>query len=175
MKTISISLDSPQSIDKAIKELRQYKEWMQRKCDELRQEVARRIADEAQIGFDSSYVDTALNGINTPASVDVSVDEHDKVSIVIANGSDAVWVEFGAGVYYNTPVGTSPNPYGEEQGFTIGSYGEGNGARQVWGYRNADGTVTLTHGTPATMPMYGAVSKVIQDLPDIAKKVFADG
>lgn len=174
MKEINISLDEA-SIDKAIKELQDYQRGIKDKCDKLRQEVAKAIADTAQTGFDSSYAETSLEGLNLPANVAVSVDEQDDISIVIANGTDAVWVEFGAGVYYNTPVGTSPEPHGEELGLTIGSYSEKhNGEKQLWGYRNADGTVTLTHGTPATMPMYNAVQAVVRDLPDIAKRVFAD-
>ena len=35
--------------------------------------------------------------------------------------------EFGSGVYHNGSVGTSPNPYGDDLGLTIGSYGKGHG------------------------------------------------
>lgn len=174
MKTIKFTL-TPESIDKAIGELQDYQKWIEERCETLRQRVAEEIANESQIGFDSSSAEISNDGVSTQPNVTVEVTDRDGVSIVIANGSDAVWIEFGAGVYYNTPVGTSPNPYGADLGFSIGTYGYGYGARKVWGYRNADGTVTLTHGTPATMPMYNAVSKVLRDLPNIAKAVFSDG
>lgn len=67
------------------------------------------------------------------AEVQVSIDERENVSIVIAAGEDAVWVEFGAGVYHNGSAGSSPHPKGSELGFTIGGYGKGMGKRQTWG------------------------------------------
>lgn len=174
MKKITLILNE-QSIDNAIKELQNYKKWVNDKCQELKREVAKAIADTAQNLFDSSYVETSLRGANYPASVSVTIDEQDDICIVMANGTDAVWVEFGAGVYYNTPAGTSPEPHGEELGLTIGSFSEKhNGEKQVWGYRDAEGNIILTHGTKATMPMYNAVQTVVHDLPDIAKRVFAN-
>ena len=74
------------------------------------------------------------------------------------------------------PVGSSPNPYGNDLGFTIGSYGKGYGKGQVWGYyadpENKTGLV-LTHGTPATMPMYNAAMEVMRKAVEIAKEVWA--
>ena len=81
-----------------------------------------------------------------------------------------MWVEFGAGVYHNGAVGSSPNPYGSELGFTIGSYGT-NGARDIWGFYE-NGELVLTHGTPAAMPLFHAVQDTIDEIPSIAKEVF---
>lgn len=45
------------------------------------------------------------------------------------------------------------------------------GKRKVWGfYKN--GSLTLTHGTPATMPMYNAMKTVCDEISEIAKEVF---
>jgi hypothetical protein len=82
-------------------------------------------------------------------------------------------MEFGAGVYYNGAVGSSPNPLGTGLGFTIGSYGKGNGRKEVWGYRGEDGEIHLTHGAPASMPLYKAVQSVSRDIARIAREVFA--
>ena len=101
----------------------------------------------------------------------VSIDERENVSIVIAAGEDAVWVEFGAGVYHNGSAGSSPHPEGSKLGFTIGGYGKGMGKRQTWGFYE-DGELRLTHGTPAVMPMYNAVKAVCDEIADIAKEVF---
>jgi hypothetical protein len=82
-------------------------------------------------------------------------------------------MEFGAGVYYNGAVGSSPNPLGTDLGFTIGSYGKGNGRKEVWGYCGEDGEIHLTHGAPSSMPLYKAVQSVLRDIARIAREVFS--
>ncbi len=86
------------------------------------------------------------------AQVDVSVDNRGSVTVVVASGEDAVWVEFGAGVYHNGSPGSSPHPHGAELGMTIGGFGKGNGKKEVWGFYE-NGELKLSHGTPARMPM----------------------
>lgn len=93
------------------------------------------------------------------------------ISVVIAAGEDAVWVEFGAGVYHNGSAGSSPHPKGAELGFTIGGYGKGMGKRKTWGFYE-DGELRLTHGAPAVMPMYNAMKTVCDEIASIAKEVF---
>lgn len=170
-KVISFGL-SEKEIDRAIKELEDYKKEFLKKCEELRQRVAERIRQKAQEGFNGAVVDdlTAESGGARMAEVSVATEDSDDVTLVIAQGTDAVWVEFGAGVYHNGAVGSSPNPYGANLGFTIGGYGE-NGKKQAWGfYENGD--LKITHGTPATMPMFHAVQDVLDGIGDIAKEVF---
>jgi hypothetical protein len=105
--------------------------------------------------------------------VDVVVEDNGNMTLVIANGTDAVFMEFGAGVYYNGAVGSSPNPLGAALGFTIGSYGFGQGKKEVWGYMGEDGRLHLTHGTPASMPLYRALQSVVNDIEQIAREVFS--
>lgn len=170
-KVISVSL-SESGIEKAIQELLAYKQEIIRKTELLRQKVAARLADEARSGFNGAIVDD-LTGKNSPrlADVNVSVDDRDNVSVVVAEGEDAVWVEFGAGVYHNGSVGSSPHPKGAELGFTIGGYGKGNGKKEIWGFYE-DGELRLTHGTPARMPMSQAMNTIINDIVLIAREVF---
>lgn len=171
-KVIRISL-SEKDIDRAIKELEQYKQEIIRKTELLRVKVAERIAALAQSGFNGAIVDdlTGESGGARKAEVQVSIDERENVSVVIAAGEDAVWAEFGAGVYHNGSVGSSPHPKGQELGLTIGGYGKGMGKRQVWGFYE-DGELKLTHGAPATMPMYNAMKIVCDEIVAIAKEVF---
>ena len=170
-KVISVSL-SESGIEKAIQELLAYKQEIIRKTELLRQKVAARLADEARSGFNGAIVDD-LTGKNSPrlADVNVTVDDRDNVSVVVAEGEDAVWVEFGAGVYHNGSVGSSPHPKGAELGFTIGGYGKGNGKKAIWGFYE-DGELRLTHGTPARMPMSQAMNTIINDIVSIAMEVF---
>ena len=112
-----------------------------------------------------------MQGGKRTAQVNVSITNKNTVSVVIANGEDAVWVEFGAGVYHNGASGSSPHPKGGELGFTIGGYGKGKGKRETWGYYD-NGNLVLTHGTPASMPMAKAVTTICNDIVQIAKEVF---
>lgn len=162
---------SAREIDKAIRELEQYKQDIIRKTDLLRARVAERLAELSRDGFAGAVVDDLLKGGQRTAQVDVSIDQRDNVTLVIARGEDAVWVEFGAGVHYNGSAGTSPHPKGSEFGFTIGGYGKGMGKKDVWGFYE-DGELRLTHGAPAVMPMYNAVKTVCDEIAEIAREVF---
>ncbi len=162
---------SEREIGTAIKELRQYKQELIRKTDLLREKVADRIAELTQSGFNGAVVDDVLKGSAKTAQVTVSLSNTDNVSLVIANGEDAIWVEFGAGVYHNGTPGASPHPKGSELGFTIGSFGKGMGRKEVWGYYDG-GELQLTYGTPAIMPMYNAVKTVCNEIASIAREVF---
>lgn len=169
-RVISIPLDS-NGIGNAIREIEEYKQEIKRKTDQLQKRVAERIAETASEGFGSAVVDDLLRGGTRTASVNVNVDTRGNVSVVVANGEDAVWVEFGAGVYYNGQAGSSPHPKGGELGMSIGGYGKGYGARNVWGFYE-DGELKLTHGTPAAMPMYNAAKTVCAEIVKIAREVF---
>ena len=169
-KVISFRL-SEHDIDRAIRELEQYKQDIIRKTELLRKKIAEKLADEARSGFAGAIVDDLLRGGVKTAEVEVTVNPGDNISVIIAKGKDAVWVEFGAGVYHNGSAGSSPHPKGSELGLTIGGYGKGRGKRQVWGYRK-DGELKLTHGTPAVMPMYNAMKIVCDEIADIAREVF---
>lgn len=162
---------SARDIDRAMRELEQYKQDIIRKTDLLRERVAERLAELSRDGFAGAVVDDLLKGGQRTAQVDVSIDQRDNITLVIARGEDAVWVEFGAGVHYNGSAGTSPHPKGSELGFTIGGYGKGMGKKDVWGFYE-DGKLRLTHGAPATMPMYNAVKIVCDEIAEIAREVF---
>lgn len=169
-KTISFDL-SVHGIERAIKELRQYAQDLDRKIKLLRERVAEEIAWSASRGFSSSLADDLVTGETRLAQVEVSVDEREHVTVVFAEGPDAVFVEFGAGVSNNGTVGSSPHPKGAEFGFTIGSYGKGKGSKKVWGFYDGD-AVRLTRGTPAAMPMYRGAREACAHLEELAKEIF---
>jgi hypothetical protein len=170
-KKISFSL-SESSIDAAIKELDAYKQDFLKKVETLRNKIAERIAAYAQEGFNGAIVDDIIDGSPREAEVDVSFNDRGGMTVVVAKGVDAIWVEFGAGVYHNGSTGTSPHPYGPELGFIIGGYGKGKGKRKVWGYKDDSNQLVLTHGTPAKMPLMKAVLSVSNDIPDLVREVF---
>lgn len=171
MKTISFSLDAA-SIDRAIRELHAWREGIKEKCVTLRKRIAEEIRWSAEEGFKTAVVDDIILGYQEQNDVQVRVEHDDTVSVVIADGSQAVFIEFGAGVYHNGVPGDSPHPWGIENGFAIGTYGKGKGVRNVWGYKNEHGSINLTHGTPAAMPMYNGCEQAIRKLDELAREVF---
>ncbi len=162
------------SIDNAIRELKAFSQSISDKEDLFRQRVARRLRELVQEGFDSAQVEDLLSGGSRKPDVTVTAVESENITLVVASGTDAVYVEFGAGVYHNGAPGTSPHPKGGELGFTIGDYGFGMGKRNVWGFYDGAEILQLTRGTPATMPMYEAAKRIREELPEIAKEVFGD-
>ena len=173
-RTITIDVFDPASIDAAVQEIKAYSQWVQRKTDELRERLAYFIAKDASAVFNTAVAEDDMREGVITGSVEVSVEPAgNNTTVVIASGKDAVFMEFGAGVYYNGAVGSSPNPWGTDLGFTIGSYGKGNGRKEVWAYDGGDGQIHLTHGTPASMPLYKAVQSVSRDIVKIAREVFA--
>lgn len=174
---IEIDVFDPSSISAAIAKLDDYSRWVQTKADELRERLGDMIRDKAQPVFNASVADNVFRVVDGSfvdetefGKVEVYVISSQDLTVVFADGEDAVFMEFGAGVYYNGAVG-SPNPLGANLGLTIGSYGP-NGAKETWGYYGEDGELHLTHGTPASMPLYRAVQSVRQDIVQIAKEVF---
>ena len=175
---IEIDVFDPSSISAAIAKLDDYSRWVQTKADELRERLGDMIRDKAQPVFNASVADNVFRVVDGSfvdetefGKVEVYVISSQDLTVVFADGEDAIFMEFGAGVYYNGAVGSSPNPWGANLGLTIGSYGP-NGAKETWGYYGEDGELHLTHGTPASMPLYRAVQSVRQDIVQIAKEVF---
>lgn len=170
---INVSLSSD-SIEDAIKKLEAYSKRIEKNTELLRKRIAHELVEEIQRGFDESMYDYQIlkGGSQEAEKPQVNVSCNEDGTVVIASGQEAVFVEFGAGVYFNTAVGSSPHPNGSQFGLTIGSYGS-NGAKKVWGYYDDDGTLHLTRGTPAQMPMYNATQEVCRRITDIAKEIFS--
>ena len=160
------------------KELEKYKDSLTFKCRLLAEKLAESgipvinenmakaafTVDEKgiQSGADPQhYTHVKLNSFGDYARADL-----------IVEGKELLFIEFGAGVYYNGAAGTSPHPKGEEFGYVIGSYGKGHGVQKVWGYYADSGELILTHGVEATMPVYKASLEIAQNVVKIAKQVF---
>lgn len=173
MKTVKISLN-PQSIREAIAALQRYKESVDKKMQQLKVRVAEELGDEARKNFAQSVGDVLLSKDGSlspqPPCVQIEVETGRGSTLVIAKGKNAIFIEFGAGVFYNGPVGSSPHP--SPGRFTIGSYGP-NAAKRVWGFSDEDGVLRLTRGVAAQMPMYNALMVVSQRISAIAKEVFS--
>lgn len=173
-----ICLDT-EDIEKLKKELLHYRDVVL--PDKMR-EVVTRLANlgipviEEKIKEASYEYDE--NGIRSGSDtshrtyIEIKSFQDTAVAKLILEGREVLFIEFGSGVYYNTPVGTSPHPQGEEFGYLIGTYGMGNGAKQVWGYYSETGELILTRGTKATMPMHYADIEIINRAKEIVMEVF---
>lgn len=159
-KTIQVSL-SNESISKAIKELRQYKRWMQEKEAELRTRLAEIGEAEAVIQF----ADAIYDGVN---DVTVRVDNTGSVAVIYAEGKSVAFIEFGSGAKYGYG-----HPQAAEFGAGPGTYPEGKGHwEDPMGWWYAHGQHSL--GNPPAMAMYHAVQEMTEQLTQIAKEVFSE-
>ena len=79
-------------------------------------------------------------------------------------------IEFGAGVHFNP----TPNPNADKFGLGVGTFpGQTHAFEDMWFYWDEKAQKWRpTHGVKATMPMYNAQMKMIQDATRIAREVF---
>ena len=172
-KTISFSLN-PRSIQNAMNEVAAYKMDVERKTRELAKRIAEVLEEKIASKFAGAVADMYFNRegeYKDAPDYSIGTDGNGNSYVVWTSGQDAIFVEFGTGVYYNGSAGTSPHPTGNELGFTIGSYGKGMGKRRTWGFKR-DGITYLTHGIPAVMPMYRSAEEVAKEIEHIAGEVF---
>lgn len=167
-KKIGISLSS-KSIQNAIKEIEAYKkqfidrnELFVRRLAELGIPVIDQNIAAAQGDSDKNH--------NTYIKIN-SFGSYSEAKLVV-EGVDLLFIEFGAGIHYNGSAGTSPHPKGEEFGYTIGSYGKGQGSKDFWFYYADTGEAVMSHGTQSTMPVYRASQEIIHNIRRIAREVF---
>lgn len=169
-----VSYLSVESLEEGIQKVKDYRLFVRRKAEELRQELASEIALEMDKNFRSSKMEHLVGREMRVPNVSIEIREDHTGTIVVADGEDAVWVEFGAGVHYNGHLHDSPHPLGKELGFTIGDYGKGRGQNDFWGFYDGNGELDFSFGTPASLPMYRAVRSVLERKGNIARRVFGD-
>ena len=166
---ITIDTISEKAFADAAKQIEQYTRRFETKVKEFVKELLK-------AGIEVATQSLTGEGDSTPVDPDSTY-----VRMGVANGimeaalrmrgEDVLFIEFGAGIHYNTPAGTSPHPWGVELGYTIGSYGKGYGAMDEWEYWEG-GKKYTSQGTEAMMPMYNADMKIRATFVDIARRVF---
>ena len=172
MRRIKYTL-STRSIERAVKELREYKE-------EIRQKALLIVGRLAEIGWETAINPGAQMGDSDFDSVSVMMDSSTNGSIsratVTMQGKDVFFIEFGAGVHYNGGVGSSMSGINDELhlGFTIGSYGQGFGENDWWLYKDENGVWQKSYGTQATAQMDKANKKIRENVINVVREVFND-
>ena len=168
-KTIKMNL-SAGSIQNAVKELQKYKQSLISKNDLFVQRLA-----EVGIPVINANIAAAQGDSDKNHNTYIKLNSFGSYSraVLVVEGADLLMIEFGAGIHYNTPAGTSPHPKGQELGYTIGSYGKGHGAEDYWYYQAESGETVRSYGTESTMPVYKASVEIRQKIRQIAKEVFS--
>lgn len=152
---------SARSISSAAKQLRKYAESLQKKSEQLVQNLGDYGLDSAVnlLGHD----DTG----ETLASMEFT---RNGTSGTISAGGAAVWIEFGTGVIAN--AGNMPHPKKDEVGAVgWGEYGHGLGKGRWW-FINRKGEKKWTNGIPMNPFMYQASQDMRRELLEMAKEVF---
>lgn len=174
MKKIVVKLE-PSSIDDAIDELKSYRE-------ELTEKVKILVGKLTQDGVQVARVQVSeAQGDSTDAFVDYTVDSTSGDIIraqIFLQGTDALFIEFGAGIAYNTG---KQHPYASELGYGVGTYPSEHPPNRAmnpgaWVYgHDDDGTPLWSIGTEATMPIYFAGETIRNNLIQRAIEEFMRG
>ena len=161
-KKITIELNN-KSINSAIKELRQYKAWVEKKEAELRIRLAAIGATVASIQF-------ARAVYNGGGGVSVRVDDTGSVAVIYAEGEAVAFIEFGSGARYGYG-----HPQAGEFGVGPGTWSESEQGKGHWDSEKGwwYGSGQHSFGNPPAMAMYSAVKKMTEELTQIAKEVFS--
>ena len=170
-KVIKFTLD-PREIDRAIKELREYREELNHKLEEF---ITLLLQDGIEVARTQlmSTVGDSVEGI-----IGFGVDNNgDIMSATISlEGSDALFIEFGAGIAYNTG---KQHPLAGEFGYGVGTYPSKHPPNRAmnpgyWIYREPPGSenVVVSIGTQASMPVFTAAENMRNNLIKRALEVF---
>lgn len=155
---------SEQDINRAIAELKTFKQEFLKKEKRLIEGLAEIGLREASVRFTTAMYD----GSN---DVSVKLDTTDKGYAIVAEGKAVAFIEFGSGVYHN---GGEPYPNPRPDGIVgIGEYGKGKGKQKAWGYINENDELVITRGNPAAMPMWYASEEIKNSVLKVVREVFS--
>ena len=168
MKTIKVKLD-PDSIDNAIEEINDMREDI---LSKLKIFVNLLLQDGVTIA------NTKLNstvGDSTSGVIGFGLDDGGEIisATISLSGSDALFIEFGAGIAYNTG---QQHPLASEFGYGIGTYPSKHPPNKAinpgyWFYREG-GELVKSLGTGASMPIYSAAETIRNNVIMRASEVF---
>ena len=162
-KTINIVLDN-KSLDSAIKDLRAYARWVEKKENELRTRLAMLGATVASIRFSGAIAPTN--------DVSVRVDDNGTTATIIAEGKDVVFIEFGTGMKYGYG-----HPDADKFGYGPGTWSDdpSKGGKGHWDNEHGwwFGSSQHTYGNPPAQAMYSAAKTITEQFTQIAREVFS--
>lgn len=169
-KVIKCKLDAD-SIQNAIDELKAYRKSIYDKLEDLMNALLQDGSIEAMTRLGTTVGDST----NAVIEKTVPIKSGDKVVATICLvGKDCLFVEFGAGIYYNNG---NAHPYAAEFGYGVGTYPSEHPPNRAihpgyWWYKGADGAKHLSLGTQASMPIYYASEHMRNNAVARAVEVF---
>lgn len=176
VKRIKFGL-STASVQRAIKELKEYKRWTQEKCDELALELAKRgtfLIRMKIAEYDAIDTGAMISAVSYPERI---APGKYLISLRVDNGAGknyALFVEYGTGV-----VGAgSKHPEAAEMGWQY-AVGEEifttKDGRTGWIYPTKTGTFRFTEGQEARPFWHDAAQELPLYIKEATKKVFGNG
>ena len=163
-KDIEIRM-STKSLNDAINALKRIEDDFVRKFDIF---VRILINDGVQVA--RTWISTGA-GTERNASVAYQVNSDGNIAIarIEMTGNDALFVEFGAGIYFNP----SNPPHASKHGMGVGTYpGQTHAFDNGWWYYGPNGESVYTHGTEGTYPMYHASENIQNNAIKKALQIF---
>ena len=178
---VTVNVLSLISVENAIKDLDRYIDKLKQLEEELPVALAEYGVPIAQMLYTNAAYDVFVHSGTDPyddamqagaKDIEVTMEKGDKGAWIVAKGEKVLFVEFGAGVYFNgdeSYLGTRPEGISN-----IGEYGSGLGSNPVWGFSDEYGH-HVTHGTPASNAMYFTEQEVIEHIAEVARRILNDG
>ena len=151
-KVIKCKLDV-NSLQNAIDELKEYRDSIN---DKLQQFVAALLEDGITVA-NARLNSTIGDSVEGVIGFGINADGDIVTATISLEGSDALFIEFGAGIAYNTGM---QHPYAGEFGYGVGTYPSKHPPNKAinpgyWYYRE-NGELVKSIGTQASMPIYHA-------------------
>lgn len=169
MKTIHIEAFDKSSVEKAIEEVKAIKKEWKQKTKQAESLIAEELANLINQNLMNVAIADDLINVKEHQEVHTApgVEARARGNTVTVYGENAVFIEFGAGIYHNGGV---DNPLSKAVQFdtSIGSYGKGHGNEPYWFVAHN----LISRGTPAYMPINNAIEQIVPMIPTIVRQVF---
>lgn len=169
---------SPSSVRDAAAAILKYRDSLHDKCERFVKELSARGIEIARTVFgEATYDIDYYSGLSEDTNISVNIEDaedngdHGFGCRIVANGEEVCFVEFGAGVYFNSG-GDSQHEVRPEGIVGIGEYGMGHGKEDNWWYNDSAGKSHRTHGT-MEQPGMALAAKIMRDqIFEVAREVF---
>ena len=164
-RTIHIDIMNLGSIQAAMREVEDYRRWLDEKCAEL----VKRLADIGQATATAIYA--GAHDYEGEREEQVTVEQRGEATYaIVASGRTVLFLEFGAGVKFG-----GGHPQAGEFGYGPGTYPGQTHAfdPKGWWFEDADGK-HHTYGNAPSMAMYNTAKELRERIEEVAREVFSN-
>lgn len=170
---IGLSLTTQGSIEKAIQALEDYQKSLQEKSKIFVDKLGEYGLNVLNINI--GRISPFYKGEDLTTSLEKQNNGY--TAIISINGKEVAFIEFGAGIIFNTEVGGSLHPKGKDLNLTIGSYNDKSSRNAEsptgWYFKDDNGEKQHTYGTPTYAPLHNTEMAIINIINIVAREVFA--